>query len=535
MKKNLLILFIILCTPFLAISQANVTVGTPYKVIDARTKDYFSKGSEILTVKIDGRKIYIQKLNAENLTFIKQTESEDMPDHYVLENLSILGNKLYMFYSLWDKPNETEQLFAREIDFEKGEFKSTGKNLIKVHGRITGNLTSMGGMYNFGIADKFSFNMSHDSSKMLVQYRLKPEIKNDDKSYDIIGLSVFDKDLNTIWSKEVKMPYTEKKMNNIDYSVDSKGNPYILTTVYDDNTTDIKKGKDDKANYHIELLRINRNSNVIDITPISIKDKFINKIWLYEGAGNYMICAGYYNNGKDLSAADGVILLKVGSDGKTYDISSYEIPLEILNQYVSLRTQKKNEKADDNDKAQFAELELRELHIEKDGSILLIGEQHFITSRTYYSSSGGSRTVYYYHYNDLLITKIDASGKLAWMKKIPKRQVGMNGRGGMGYKYISDRDNHYFVFLDNEKNLNLSVDNAPASHSDGAGGFLTAYKLADSNGAMSKYSIFNTRDVQGIEIFQFTTSRIMPLSPGLFTVEAYKKKKEDILIKVLLK
>ena len=55
---------------------------------------------------------------------------------------------------------------------------------------------------------------------------------------------VFEKNMAQVWNKEVKMPYTEKKMNNLDYSVDSEGNGYMLTTVYDDNSTsDIKGGK----------------------------------------------------------------------------------------------------------------------------------------------------------------------------------------------------------------------------------------------------------------------------------------------------
>jgi hypothetical protein len=121
------------------------------------------------------------------------------------------------------------------------------------------------------------------------------------------------------------------------------------------------------------------------------------------------------------------------------------------------------------------------------------------------------------------------------MKKVPKRQYGHAGRGGMGFERMTFGDSHFFVFLDNEKNLNLTLDKAPATHTDGAGGFLTAYKLNDATGKMNSFSIFNTRSVNGIEIYQFTTSRILSLPNNQFVVEAYKKKKEDILIKVTLK
>jgi hypothetical protein len=521
MTKNLFFLMGFIIAPFIAFAQTDITVGPPYRVIDAGLKEYFYNENEILTIKIDGKRIFIQKLNAETLKFIKETEYEDMPDHSVLLDLTEFNNRYYLFYSLWDKPNQIEQLFAREIDFARGTFTGTDRNLLNVNAKM---------------GSSFGFNTSHDKSKMLIQYRLKPESRNDDKNYDVIGLHVLDKDLINVWNKEIRMPYTEKKMNNIDYSVDSKGNAYILTTVYNDNTTNVKKkDNNEQANYHIELLRIKANTNTALITPVSVNDKFINKLWLYESPGDYMICAGYYNNGKNFNAVDGVILFKVSQEGNVYDMATYEIPLEVLNQYVSPRKQKKNKKAEEKDKAQFEELELMELIIDKEGNILMIGEQYYITSHTSTSSSDRTTTYYLYHYDDLLITKIDAAGKLAWMKKIPKYQVGGSMKGGMSYKYISYGDDHYFLFLDNEKNQNLPLDQSPARHSDGAGGIFTAYKINDSHGEMSMFPIFDTRNVNGIPIYQFTTSRIRPLSPGKFVVEAYKKKKEDVLIKVTLK
>jgi hypothetical protein len=229
-------------------------------------------------------------------------------------------------------------------------------------------------------------------------------------------------------------------MNNIDYSVDQAGNVYILTTVYNDNTTDEKKSRDGNANYHIELLKVKANTTKVDITPIKLTDKFINRLWIYETSKDEMICAGFYNKGKDLADADGILIFNIEKDGTLTDIKTYEIPLAILNQNVSRRTQKKNEKKEEgDDAAEFQELELREVLVDKDGSLLLIGEQYFMRQHTRYSSNGMSTTYYTYHYNDMLITKIAPSGALAWMKKLPKQQIGRNGRGGMSYSYIDGK------------------------------------------------------------------------------------------------
>jgi hypothetical protein len=163
---------------------------------------------------------------------------------------------------------------------------------------------------------------------------------------------------------------------------------------------------------------------------------------------------------------------------------------------------------------------------------LLIGEQYFMRAHTRSTGNGGSTTYYTYHYNDMLITKIAPSGALAWMKKLPKQQMGTNGRGGMSYTYIDGKSHHYFIFLDNEKNKDLTINEVPARHKDGAGGFLTAYKIDDITGQVKKEYILDTRDVRGIELFQFMTSRMVPVSSNEFVFESYKKKKEDVMIKV---
>ena len=544
--KKLLCYLLFLIFPLFSIAQAvvnkdfKVTKGTPYEVIDGTKKYYFSKGDEILTVKLNGKLVIIQKMNSKNLVFMKKMEYKDFPSGFDVETVTEFSGRYFVFYSYWQKPNE--QLFYREIDFAKGEFVGEGKIIIKTDRKLAGNGSGGGfGFYgiSFGVTDKFDFYSSFDKSKLMIQYRLKPEKRDDAVSFDIIGMNVFDNKMLLSWSKEVKMPYTEKKMNNLDYTIDSEGNGYILTTVYEDNTTKIeKKGK---PNYHIELLRIKAKTAEIRVTQVKLTDKHINKVWIYENSNDHMICAGYYSKTKDVDDADGVFMFKVDKNGKEYDVISHEIPVSVLNQYATERQQKRNEKRDEDDKADFADLVLKDLIIQDDGSIILIGEQYFTITTTYYTSNGGTRTTTTIYYNDMLITKIDAKGKLVWMQKLGKRQSRTQGgavyftkQGGMSYQYMNQNRNHYLLFLDNKKNLELPLNKVPARHIDDQGGFLTTYKINDANGTVSKMSIFDMRDVQGTELYQFMTDRILPLSNNEFVVEVYKKKKEDILIKVTL-
>ena len=539
MKKTILFLAIFIIAP-LCYSQKELSkdysykISEPYKVFDASEKIYFAKGNEALALKLDGKEILIQKFNTEKPSFIKEKKYEKFfPKNYSVEDILEIGERYFLFYSSWDGDKDKEQLFSVEIDFDKGEFL-TSKLMFQVSGKIAGTM-ARSGMFSMTVEDKFDIFRSYDKKSILVQYRKKPEVKRDTKSFDIIGLAAFDSQLNEISNREITMPYTERRMNNLDYQLDNEGNLYLLTKVFhDDSNDDKKKKKDTEANYHIELFQIPSKSDKINISRFDNKDKFITKLWLFDSSKDFLVCGGFYSNGKgDFDDSDGILAFKIDKAGKVYDHVSHDIPVSILNQYESAKTKKKNEKKEKNgEEAKFSDLILRDLIVNEDGSLVLVGEQYFIKEHTTYSSKGGARTYYTYHYNDMLVTKIGVNGALNWMSKIPKSQMGRRGQGGMSYKYFNANNNHYLLFLDNVKNINLPIDKTPAMHSDGQGGYLTAVKISDLDGVNSKASILNGRDIEDFQMHQFSVNRVFKTSENSFMLEVYKKKKEDIMIRV---
>lgn len=531
-------------------------ISESYKVFDAKTKLYFAEEKEAMAIKFDGDNIIIQKFDTEKPAFVKEKKYEKFfPKNYAVEKITKLNDKYYFFFSSWDGDNKKEQCFSIEIDFEKGEFIDAPKLMFQVDGKIAGNQVAVltgGFSYEIKPGYKFKFAESHDKKNILIQYRKKPEVKSDVKSYDIIGLYTYDSNLNKIASNEFTMPYTERRMDNLDYQLDNHGNLYLLGKVYNDDSYDEKsKKKDEEANYHIELLLIKSGSNKIEISKFENKDKFINKLWLFDTDKDFLVCAGFYSNGhvdsfkngvftdskNDFYDSDGMVTFKIKTDGTIYDQVFNEIPTEILNQYETEKTKKRNEKKERNGEgAQFSDLEMKNLILNEDGSIVIIGEQTFTVQRGGYGSMGGSSRVYYtYHYCDMLVSKISPDGKINWMKRIPKNQKGNVELGGMSFNYLNANNNHYFVYLDNIKNIDLPLDKEPAQHFDGKGGYLTLVTIADSDGALKKESILNAREVEDFEIFQYATNRVFKTSPDSFMFEVYKKKKEDVMIKVNLK
>lgn len=513
---------------FLSLAQADVSVGKPYNVVDAQHKFYFAKGKEILTVKLTKNTIVLQKLRSDNLTFEKVKLYDDIGKGYKLENVLNFAGRHYLFYSKED--GDVEQLFAREINFKEGAFFTGAVELLRVNHKISDDPMEV---YRQGIYGKYSFTLSGDSSTLLIQYRMKPDVKRDSKNYDIIGLNVYDGKMKNLWSKEVTMPYTEKKMDILDYTVDRSGNAYATVKVYEDEDREKEKEDENAPNYTIELLKISTKTQALTKHPVAVPNKFLQSLRLFESPKGDLVGAGFYNLDSKRRTADGVFFFNISKEMKVSNTATHEIPISLLNQNASAKTQRKNERREDKDKAELENIYLDHVSMESDGSILLVAEQFFITTRTTYSSNGGSTTTYIYNYNDMWVTKISAGGKLLWMKKLPKLQQG-GGPGGMSYHFFPTKESYNFIFIDNKKNINLTPDKTPARHIDGLGGFLTAYKVNVLSGAVSKSLLLDTDDVKGMEIYQFTTKRIIPTAAREFVFEAYKKKKEDVLIKVKL-
>lgn len=546
MIKNALFAGLILACSTSAMAQyeeprnVDFEISSPYKVVDATSKHYFHDGEDVYSIKIVKEKAILQHFDTKTMKETNRKEL-DLPKSYSLEGIYEIGGKHIVFYSQYEKSRKSEQLFARELNLKTAKWKGAQKKLISTRGKVTGtpirtaaSSILFGSLVPMGYTDKFDFYFSADDSKMMVQYRMIPDVKNDAKSYDEIGIHVFNTDLRELYGDVEKMPYTEKKMNIIDYAVDNDGEAYILTTVFNDNTTrTTKKGSKDDPNYHIELFTISPKAKKIKISEPRLQDKFISGVWLYETVDNKMVIAGFYNNTASNGDAEGVFSAKIHKDGSTYDEQTFAIPIEILNQYESKRTRKRNNKKEDDDKAEFQNLVLRKLQFMEDGSIVLIGEQYYMVQHTS-TSNGRTSTYYTYHYNDMLITKIDPDGQLAWMRKLPKNQVGTSGRGSMSFTHHYDSGNHYLLFLDNEENKELPFDEAPETYADGKDGHLTTFIVDDTNGEVDKELILDMRDAKGIRLYQFTPAKILKISQNEFVFEAYKKKKEDVLVKIRL-
>ena len=535
MKK--LIFSIAFLLPVILFSQVKTSkefklkTGTPYLVQDAASKWYFANGDKMLAVKMTNANFTFQTFDINTLKEIHASsisKKTGLPKGYVHEDFIQQGNKVLQFFNVWDKSNKTEQIFVKQLDFNTPE-KATKEKLI-VSSQTKMKSTS-GGFH------KITLSQSFDKSKVLVTYELVNATKDNSKNFIQYGLVALDADMNVLWKKEVTMPYAEDKIENMGFTIDKSGNAYILY-----------RSKKDDAQTPLEIMKVSSKEE----TKIQFEagGKFFPRgIQLQEGENNKIFIAGYYGGSV---AAQGIYFATLNPDKSVSNEKFHEIPLEIINQNKSDDAQEKAEKKEAEGKdIGIDHLKLKEIKVLKDGNIVMVGEVDFVITIPGLNSASN-----YFYYKEILISKIDPKGNLLWSKKLVKNQKATQsyqGKYGTGivaarldatnpykdladlsYKYITTDNSHYFLYVDHVDNLNLPDNKYPKAHRAGLGGFVTSYRVDNTTGDVTKLSLFDLRDLNGIPVFQFSPTRITQKNNKEFIIELYKKKKEDILLDITI-
>lgn len=544
MMKKILVITMLFFT-MTAISQEvkfsknfDVKTGSPYKVVDASNKHYYEKDNKIIAIKAENDNATIQIIDGATLKEISKKEFDDFPKKTEFRYTAQTESGIYYFYTVWDKKEKSENFYVRELDLNTGSLESP-KLLFSTSQKVEPSTIKQ--VYNVLTQNSsdYSFNESFDGENYLIQYRVRPEVKRDKNSHDILGFHVFDKNFNKKWSKEIEMPHTEKEMNNVTYTVNTKGDVYMIAFINETKT--------------YEFFEIAENTTKIKPVAIDIEgDLFFNEIGMFEKSDGTINCIGYYANGLEFKFSyfggmsssmniNGITQFTLNTEGEVLSSYKVEFPIEFINQYENDRARNKNEKRDNDGKLGIRDLQLRTFMEYEDGSTLVLGEQFF--SEYQYDPMASSGKTLHNYYEDVIATKIDKDGNVIWMKKLPKEQERTpkawswkaDNRGGLSIKHVSSEDNHYVLFMDNVKNIDLPMDEKPARHMDRKGGYLTAYKVNDKTGDVEKLSILNVDDLNGYSAYQFRTSRLLLSEANELFLEVYVKGKKDIMVKIGLK
>ena len=196
-----------------------VIVSEPFKTVKTSGEIYLKNEDFALSFNFVKPGVFvIQSFDATDMHQIASAENQFQDRKSQFESIINLDERFYCLYSIYDKSEKLQKLNAIEIDPKTAKFKDEGRILLSIDGKVTGK-------YQNGIReiDKFDTEFSRDGKHIMIHFRMKPDQRKDDLSYDNIGLYVFDASLNKLYGDIREMKYTEAQMDIVDYCVDNEG------------------------------------------------------------------------------------------------------------------------------------------------------------------------------------------------------------------------------------------------------------------------------------------------------------------------
>ncbi len=166
--------------------------------------------------------------------------------------------------------------------------------------------------------------------------------------------------------------------------------------------------------------------------------------------------------------------------------------------------QKKLDKGKNVENPNLRNLRFRDTQILADGSVLGTIENYHVDT-TYSYDGRRNESLFAFHYEDIIAFKIDVSGKVEWLKRIPKKQISYNDYGyRSGYAGFLDGNKYYMIFNDNVNNYDESgmfitgnKFEAEYSKKNNAVGLVS---LDIETGNITRKNLFDREDVESIAI-----------------------------------
>ncbi len=515
----------------------SVDFSSTYGVIDG-SKTYFEHDGYNYVLKMNDSGIHFQKFDlSDSPALIAENTVTDIYGLFTFEQLVGFGGRRYFFYSVWDKENQTEQLFVRPIDLDNLVLVGEPKLLIAIDGKLEGRM--MWGKRP-GVVDKFSYIFSSASDKLLIYYTYKSESAARKNTYLRIGLNLFDKDLNLVAENDVQMERNIKEQTIIGYEIDHEDNVYILNRVWSDGAYNYFHKKSGDLLYYLEIMKVDMSSGAVTSFGIDPHDKALLDLGFSIEKDQKIHLAGRYRVNKGTAHADGVFYSTRDLDGNVIFEKFHEIPLEIINMHRSKKDAKKYEKEYAKGRTEnvyFPYLDIDYITFYDDGGVYMHGETSY--SKTVTRSNGSQFTTYYYE--NILVCRLDADGEVAWMQTLGKSQMrDPSKQFSTSYRHLKINDYHYYIFLDNYRNVSVPINVVPAYYVENAEnkGQLAAYRVDPANGNVEKLNILDMQDApikgfgQGRSVKQFRPSRVRKAPGNAFAVEFYAGDKEDVMMKV---
>ncbi len=428
--------------------------------------------------------IFIERYNKKmNLIISNEVKLSYKNKDLTYEGIELVGDDLLLFTSFKNRKKKIHYIFSQTIS--KKSLKPRADFQI---------LTQMPTKNQF-ISSAFSLEFSRDSTKMLVFSQLP----NQNRTPEKYQITVLNQEMETLWEKNIQLPYDAEKFSINEYRVDNEGNVFVLGKVYKEGTRNVKRGK---PNYQYTLLTYSNNGSLAPEYKIDLEDKFITDLTFRIQKNGDPVCAGFYSDNNSYSVR-GTYFFKIDKKtGDVYNINLKEFSFEFLTELMNERRKKRAEKiekqGDERRQIELNQYSLDRLVLRTDGGAVLVAEQYYVTTQNdRFRDARGFwqyRSTMTYHYNNIIVVNINPSGEIDWASHVPKRQI-TTSDGGYFSSYALAVTNKaiYMVFNDNGKNFDKDKEKHKIHSYNGSRSVVTLAEVKP-NGTVTKFPLFNNKE-----------------------------------------
>lgn len=398
-------------------------------------------------------------------------------DEYESEGFIIVGENLSYFYSTYTKKSNQIKLFSQLVNLQVGGFDGEPVELLSLNEQL---YCSLNDLFSISTNDEFICILSKNMNYF----------KNAGSALKF-NTTVFNIDLNKLWSNEIILP--ESEMNTIYQGsiLDKKGNAYIVLQkqeakpFFNENTP--KKIKN-------SIIKITADSK-IEIS-IDLGDYLCDDIFIQDLNNGEIICTGFYRYPENNFTYDGQFTCFINLLNEVTEIQYTEFSDQFIDQDYAVsemnnstapNIKSNNIKGLSNIKgASFDKLD--------DGTILITSQINYTSTSTYKDANNQNVSVITYHYNDIILSKVNTDGTIAWLKKIPKRSE--NFYTLRNNSFITGNYLYYF-FIDNHLNGTLKENESIQVNKQDA---FICYKIDIADATHDYLTLSNINEIDGVSI-----------------------------------
>lgn len=456
MRKQLLFMVVLLCCAIDSIAQDSIYFSEQFK---------FSRNTITYTALPAN----------DSKSYYSLEETADKNSQLIIKNFSIDGKQQWM--------NTIEIPLVNDEEIDISEYHTLGDSIL-VFGTVIDHDANLKKAVVFTVfnngtsfsqpillssidresASTLGVSFSPDSTKILVYFdRATP--KKTDKD---LTLRVFSRSFQFIWEKALQLPYTNDVVQIHQYFIDNFGGVYLLSGKNPQKNI-VRQVKTQGGRYLV--FHYNNETNKLKEYDISLKDKQVVSAIGLISPFNEMLIGGYYSNDYSFSIA-GTFFFAINAHGGSMKTATYmAFPKTFMDTMLTEREMERS--------AEINDFYLDNV-IFSNGALLLIGEKFYVTERVNTDINTGRAIVEnIYHYDDIIITKLELTGKIAWSQRIAKDQYSSTDYDRCGYNAFLRDTTLAFVFNDDRENTALLLKDPKARLESWNGSRMSTITIAE--------------------------------------------------------